>query len=126
MRFIRSSDLACIGAVVVLSVPTVAHADGSAPIRIRHGGGQAVYSCVDNGGRGAPNNKVMKDGRPGSLLTPGCTLRVPDCNCFDRPTLRIYNADGVEIYSKTLLLLPAFGERWEQVWDGSRLVPDTR
>lgn len=106
--------------------PAVAHADGSAPIRFRHDGGPPVYFCVDNGGRGAPNNKAMKDGRPGTLLSPGCTVRVPDTNCFDRPTLRIYNADGDEIFSKTLLLLPAFGERWEQRWTGTRLVPDNR
>jgi hypothetical protein len=111
--------------MAVLFQPAAAHADGSAPIRFRHdGAGPAVYFCVDNGGRGAPNNKMMNDGRPGTLLAPGTTVRVPGTNLFDRPTLRIYNADGVEIYSKTLLLLPIAGEKWEQLWTGGRLVPD--
>jgi hypothetical protein len=107
--------------------PALAHADGSAPIRFRHSGaGPAVYFCVDNTGRGAPNNKMMQDGRPGTLLAPGTTVRAPDTNLFDRPTLRIYNTDGVGIYSKTLLLIPLGGERWEQLWDGTKLVPDNR
>ena len=102
-------------------------ADGTAPLRLRHGGvGPAVYFCVDNGGREAPNNKAMLDGRPGTLLIPGASVRVPGTHLFERPTLRIYNAAGIEIYSKTLLLLPAFGERWEQLWTGSQLVPDNR
>jgi hypothetical protein len=112
--------------VAALVAPAVAHADGSAPLRFRNSSGSPVYFCVDDGGRGAPNNKAMQDGRPGTLLAPGACVRVPDTNLFDRPTLRIYNADGVEIYSKTLALLPIGGERWEQDWNGSKLDPDNR
>jgi hypothetical protein len=102
-------------------------ADGTAPLRFRHAGGTTrVYFCVDKGGRGAPCDKVMTDGRPGTLLVPGHCVRVPGTNLFDRPTLRIYSAEGVEIYSKLLLLLPIGGERWEQVWDGAALRPDDR
>ena len=113
-------------AMVILVAPAVAYADGSAPIRFRNATSSDVYFCVDNGGRGAPNNKEMKDGRPGTLLLKGSTARVPGTNLFDRATLRIYNAEGVEIYSKTLLLLPINGERWEQLWTGQQLIPDNQ
>jgi hypothetical protein len=113
-------------AAVPVVQPALAHADGTAPLRIRNARPAPVYFCVDNGGRGARNDKTMRDGRPGTLLPPGTAVRVPDSNLFDRVSIRCYRADGVEIYSKTLLLLPFGGERWEQVWTGARLVPDPR
>jgi hypothetical protein len=106
--------------------PTIVHADGSAPIRVRNSSGSAGYVCADNTGRGGPNDKSMKDGRPGALVAPGATIRIPNTNQADNVTLRWYNADGVEVYSKTILLLPIGGEKWEQEWDGSKLRPDNR
>jgi hypothetical protein len=118
------APVAAAAALVALA-PSLARADGSAPLRFRNASNAPVYVCVD-GGRGAPNDKAMRDGRPGTLLTPGACVRVPDTNLGDRPTLRIYNADGVEIYSKTLLLVPFGGEKWEQVFENGRLSPDSR
>ena len=66
----------------------------------------------------------MKDGRQGTRLAAGAAIRVPDTNLLDRPTIRVYDANGNEIYSKQVLLLPFGGERWEQKWNGSELVED--
>ena len=94
---------------VAMIVPAAAYADGSATIRFRNATGSPVYFCVDNTGRDsdAQTQKPMKDGRPGSLLLPGTTCRARGTNLFDRPTLRIYNANGEEIYAGKLCFAEA-------------------
>ena len=122
---VRTMTMLAVVAAALIA-PAAVCADGTAPLRLRNGAGTAIYVCVDDGGRGAKATKTMQDGRPGTLLTPGATIRIPGTNLFDRPSIRIYNADGVEIYSKTILLLPAGGERWEQEWTGAQVVANNR